>query len=357
MPPPPKPLTSMTIQEVLQFQRGPMRAATKGHRGVKDVGSTGVGAYQFESRTLAENAKATFGEAWLSVPFTPKNQDRIAETLYNRVRGDRASLANTWFVFKNGGSTQELQTATAPVPKLKASDFYLAKDDAIGSDLAIALRDRREIERIANIYQQNGMIEQFLPLRFKLMETDSNLLYLQGMQGIQELSALRDPRRLEAVYSAYLGSPVQFQPRSDGTYNVIANGQAVQSGVSAPELISAVRTGIDKQYLADRSKLSAEIDKMTTESNLRMREEAAKSVQTFTAKIYELMINGETEKAKAAAENAGGKLTNVDGVPYLQKDGELYKVLPGGEQIPGAKEGVLAAPSVIRVNTSSGSGG
>lgn len=96
---PPRPITEMTIGQVYHFQTGPMRAATRGRRGRGDVGSTGVGAYQFESRTLAENARLTFGERWRSIPFTPENQDRVAETLYNRSRGSRRSLGQQWAVF------------------------------------------------------------------------------------------------------------------------------------------------------------------------------------------------------------------------------------------------------------------
>jgi hypothetical protein len=351
VPQPPKPLTSMTIKEVLDFQRGPMRAATKGYRNrtgqwtKPDPGSTGVGAYQFESRTLAENAKLALGEAWMNAPFTPQNQDRIAETLYNRVRGNQAQLASTWAVFSGGGTTQEIATSAAPVPQLKNSDFYLAKEGAIGSDLALALRNRQEIARIATIYQQNGMVDQFLNLRFKLMETDSNLLYLQGMQGIQEISALRDPRRLESVYSAYLGSPVQFQPRSDGKFNVVVGGKVVQSGMDTSDLVTAVRTGIDAQYRTDRTKLSSEISMENFKSELRRQETAEEKILEAAASIQKALIDGKVQLAKTIAENAGGKITAQGDNVYLQKDGLLYKIDPGGEQVPGAAAGLVTQPS------------
>lgn len=102
---PPRPITQMTIGEVFDFQRGPMRARTRGRRGPDDVGSTGVGAYQFESLTLRENAQIAFGDNWRNVPFSAANQDRVAETLYNRVRGNRAQLGNTWAAFSGRGSS------------------------------------------------------------------------------------------------------------------------------------------------------------------------------------------------------------------------------------------------------------
>lgn len=98
-------LTGMTIGQVLDYQKNVVRPATKGQRGAGDPGSTGVGAYQFESGTLAQQAQAAFGDNWRNVKFTPDNQDKIAETLYNSIRGDRDQLHNTWAVFRGAGTT------------------------------------------------------------------------------------------------------------------------------------------------------------------------------------------------------------------------------------------------------------
>lgn len=113
VPNPGKPLTEMTLGEVFDFQRGPMRQATRGRRGPNDVGSTGVGKYQFESMTLAENAEKAFGKDWRSQKFSPQVQDRIAETLFDRVKGNPAQLRNTWAAFQNAPSPQQLQMSGA----------------------------------------------------------------------------------------------------------------------------------------------------------------------------------------------------------------------------------------------------
>ncbi len=106
----PQNLTSMTIGQVLAYQGdvdnpapGTMRAATKGKRGPNDVGSTGVGAYQFEHDTLAQNAAATLGADWKNQPFSAANQDKIAEHLYDTVKGDPAKLGKTWAAFSGQG--------------------------------------------------------------------------------------------------------------------------------------------------------------------------------------------------------------------------------------------------------------
>lgn len=101
-------LTGMTIGQVLDFQHNVMRPATAGQRGVHDIGSTGVGAYQFESNTLQQQAQAVFGDKWRDMKFTPQTQDILAEHLYNSVKGSPGSLSNQWAAFQGGqhyGST------------------------------------------------------------------------------------------------------------------------------------------------------------------------------------------------------------------------------------------------------------
>lgn len=97
-------LTGMTMGEVYAWQNQVLRPRTRGRRGRLpdgryDPGSTGVGAYQFEAGTLAENAALEFGPGWRSVPFSPANQDRVAQRLHSR-----AGLT-PWAIGGTGGRT------------------------------------------------------------------------------------------------------------------------------------------------------------------------------------------------------------------------------------------------------------
>lgn len=107
-------LTSMTIGQVQDFQLNVMRPRTRGQPTRNDprgIGSTGVGAYQFESRTLAENARIAFGANWRNVPFTPANQDRIAEVLYSRAGLTPWGIGGTGGRVGPGGQQGGQQTA------------------------------------------------------------------------------------------------------------------------------------------------------------------------------------------------------------------------------------------------------
>lgn len=151
----PKPITSMTLGELYDWQRGALRARTRGRRGPHDVGSTGVGAYQFESGTLAEHASALYGANWRAHIFSVRTQDEVAQHLYNSVKGSPRALGATWNTFRPhvprapasaGGSNGTVHIGNITV-NTAATD---------GPGTARALTDR--LEQRGLVYQaQSGM--------------------------------------------------------------------------------------------------------------------------------------------------------------------------------------------------------
>ena len=97
----PKNPTDMTLGEVYDFQKKELRPKTKGRRGDGDIGSTGIGAYQFESETLRSAAEEKFGANWKNIQFTPGVQDDLARIVHGHAKAS-GRLASTWAVF-NGG--------------------------------------------------------------------------------------------------------------------------------------------------------------------------------------------------------------------------------------------------------------
>jgi len=90
-------LTSMTMGQVYDYQKSVMIPATSGFDG--NQSSSAVGAYQFVSGTLAENARDVYGSNWRNVTFSPATQDALAENLWNKVRGNPSQLSQTWAAF------------------------------------------------------------------------------------------------------------------------------------------------------------------------------------------------------------------------------------------------------------------
>ena len=102
---PSKPLTEMTLAEVQEFQTRQISATANNPRANVSRGTGAVGAYQFNKGTLTEISPRVFGENWRSVRFTPENQDKLAEYLYNERRGSNTQLAPTWAYFSELSSS------------------------------------------------------------------------------------------------------------------------------------------------------------------------------------------------------------------------------------------------------------
>jgi hypothetical protein len=92
---PPKPISSMTIGEVQNFQKNELIPATRGKIGAgPDKGTGAVGTYQIVYGTLKNYAPKVLGPNWRNTPFTADVQDRIAKAIYEDVK-DR-NLKDTW---------------------------------------------------------------------------------------------------------------------------------------------------------------------------------------------------------------------------------------------------------------------
>lgn len=92
---PPKPVSSMTIGEAVDFGRNTLIPNTRGKIGAgSDQGTSAVGAYQFTQATLSDYGPRVFGENWQNTPMTPENQEQIARALYDDRKN--GNLNDTW---------------------------------------------------------------------------------------------------------------------------------------------------------------------------------------------------------------------------------------------------------------------
>jgi len=123
---PTKPLSSLTIGEVQDFQKGTLIPATRGKIGAgPDKGTGAVGTYQITYGTLQKYAPKVLGENWRSVPFTADVQDKIARAIYDDVKG--GDLRQTW-----AGMPSNKPGAYANVPWEQVRDKIAAVESGGG---------------------------------------------------------------------------------------------------------------------------------------------------------------------------------------------------------------------------------
>lgn len=244
-----------------------------------------------------------------------------------------------------------VSTGAAPAPvRIDPSNFYLADQAMISRDMQVAIQNRQELSRIADMYRRAGMGDQFTQARLKVIDLDNSLLFLQGMQGIQEIALANDPRRLAAVWSQYAGVPIQLQPQTDGTYNVVVNGRITQRGVASNTIIDSARSAFDAEYRKSRSESSSAMALEQFKSQLRISEEAAKSVLQAAREAQSELLKGENARATEIVKqmDPNGKITMLpdgSGRSILQVQGQTIMLDPGGNPIEGAPEGMVSSPS------------
>lgn len=96
---PPKPVSTMTIGEVIDFGRNTLIPNTRGNAqlGLKPgEGSSAQGAFQITQGTADLYGKKLFGEGYKNIVFSPEVQDKIAEAIFNDHKGDATELSKQW---------------------------------------------------------------------------------------------------------------------------------------------------------------------------------------------------------------------------------------------------------------------
>ena len=302
------------------------------------------------------------------------NEDALREyhggpdrSKWGKVNNEYASRTMAFLGGAPSGTTAGVQLASAatesPIPvRIDPSKFYRGSPDAVPRDMQVALQKRTRLAQMAGAYQRSGMGAEYLQATMAVEELDNSLAFLQGMQGIQELGIARDPRRLAAVWSYYTGVPVQLQPQTDGTYNVIVNGQVSQRGVSEDTIISSARSSFDAEYRNAQAASSAAMSMKQFESGLKIGEQAAKTLGDLTSALQQERLKGanaaalkELEndlKIELERENPEAKVTMTgDGTGSAilsYKDGRVATFTPGGDiEING--QTVKTAPSIQAV--------
>ena len=231
--------------------------------------------------------------------------------------------------------------ATATVVRTDA-DFYLGNPQSIPYEYQklsqtyqqvasqaqeqanLVTQQRNETARLAQMYMQSGTstgIDTAMRMRDVVNNYDIELLklkqgvsneqlkvtqgrvYLEGMQGLQELALTNDPRRLASVWSQYAGVPVGIQPRSDGTFNIMVNGKKTKEGVTPAELSNNARLAFDQTYRQQQAAAGAEMNKFMTQERYKSMLAIQQGNATELAKmIREITVENTKNNGALALE-------------------------------------------------------
>jgi hypothetical protein len=255
-----------------------------------------------------------------------------------------------------GAAPTAMEVPRTQARNMEMAEFYLAKPESIPYELqqlnqmaqqqsAMLTQRRNEAAQLAQVYMRSGTqqgIEAAMRLRENIGQFDASLLqiqqqvgqkqmYLQGMQGLRELAAANDPRRLSGVLSQMLGVPVAFQPRPDGKWNRFINGQKVQEGLS----LEAVASGALKEFSPEARQAVAASAALENDLALKLKYDPQRDVARYkaAADIQTAIVNKEYDIAIERAKQLQGKLTidTSKGVAYFQLGNRVFVINPDGK--------------------------
>jgi hypothetical protein len=184
------------------------------------------------------------------------------------------------------------RVAAEPVPQfVEPKEIYNASSYA--KPLEVGLLRREQTKRMADIMMRTGNVYKAMELRGVLDTMDNQLYKMQGDQGVAEFlqSGGRDANRMMGVYSYYTNQQYQLQPRRDGLFNLVANGQVVSQGMPAEKVVERIRLTLDEGFRQQQAAIAGKL----FDSDIKIREENAKTMGNYIKDIGIKTIEGKTQ--------------------------------------------------------------
>jgi len=146
-------------------------------------------------------------------------------------------------------------------------------------------RMTQEMEMLAAQETQLALLQQYyvdmeaipeaVNVQLQRLQLRSAYQALQGAQAVARME-MGDYSMAADALSTAMGTLVQIQPRVDGTFGLLVNGQVYADGLTAAELEDYVRSTTDSAYRQQQ----AELNKLVLEADIE-REQASFKVQTL----------------------------------------------------------------------------
>ena len=229
--------------------------------------------------------------------------------------------------------------------------IYIENPSKVGFDMQQAQKTREEAvrafnlvnrqvadyQRLAEIYRVSGSMDKYfeykslaeqaysnaLASRDAVTKLDNSMVYLQGMQGLNDLRFGNNTNRLSQVWSMYSGRDVRVVPRSDGLFNIMMDGETISEGVSQRDVGHLAQLQFDSSYRETVKAAASERSSKLFDQSLDVNMEQVKMLNELTIEKYKANAANmlETIKQMGAEFKAIG---DGSGKGIVQKGGEIY---------------------------------
>ena len=202
------------------------------------------------------------------------------------------------------------------------------------------------LAQLGEYYAATGNRAEAVATRFKRLELRAVHQALQGAQAVARMG-MGDFSMAASAVSNATGSPVQIQPRADGKFNLLVNGQVFEEGLTYIQLQDYVRTVTDAAYRSQQ----ADLNKLVLEADIERRGKDADAINTMMLEVAKLVQTGENAAAlELLRQNEFVVLETESGIVLYKKDGnEMYLVNPDG-RITKANGDSVPGPTSTRID-------
>lgn len=334
---PPKPLTDSSLKEVIDFGKNVLIPNTKGTlpNQPKDLGTSASGRYQITQKTLTNYGPKVFGDDWENVKFSPENQDKLGEAIFNDSKNGNlkaiwegapdatpgAYKDLTWDQFKSQvidrfesptASSGQQPTALTPGQQATAFSNMVAQDNTTSSQLLQA----------ANMFSDTGLMNAAAAAYKKdpegLVSSQAVATQMTGeggsLRGIgvnNVLSAIEDVKTKLGVSASVAGTIVE-RAISAGYFGLSSTEQKVDRD-KLENLLDTIGGKRNKDGIYEnRNKVSTVLDalaKGTASENARNKlDTTKKEIAEIAAEIKQLEGMGSSRAVQQGIAAANARL-------------------------------------------------
>jgi hypothetical protein len=203
-----------------------------------------------------------------------------------------------------------------------------------------------ELAQLQQYYVDIGAIPEAASVQLQRVQLRSAHQALQGAQAVARME-MGDYSMAADALSTATGTPVQIQPRADGRFNLLANGQVFDEGLTAAELKAYVQQTTDSAYRQQQ----AELNKRVLEADIERRGKDADAINTMMLEVAKLVQTGENAAAlELLRQNEFAVEATDAGIVLYKKDSsEMYLVNPDG-RITKANGDTVSGPTSTRID-------
>ena len=268
-----------------------------------------------------------------------------------------------------GTETVNTDGSTAESNSIFNDAIYLANPSKAGQDTKYVLETRKqaarvverlnqraaEFARFAEIARLNGNFESYekyidlanaaeakaLEARASISQVDQKLLYLQAMQGLNDLK-FGNTAKAAMVWSMYSGRDVRIIPRTDGKFNITVDGEYYKTDVTESALVQELRLTFDSNFRDAMNKLAGQKSMKLFEAGIDIQKELQKQQAIMLKEINVEKIKNQASILLETIKQANGEFKAIgdgSGRGTVVLNGTLYLFDPNSvTQGPDGKE-------------------